>query len=71
MKITIELEPTNNRVESKVTIVDNGGGKSYLKIYDCSESVMIGFDKNSIQKIERLRVALDLLEENVKNKNNT
>ncbi len=62
----IELEPNNDDVGSKLTVIDTEG-KSYLKVYDCDEVVKLGFKHNieGIKKLERIRVVLDSLEKSI------
>ena len=66
--LEFKLEPNNPDVGSKIKIQFDSD-MIRLKLFDCDKYITWRFRNiNSINKIERIRVALDIIEDNIKNK---
>lgn len=67
--IEFELEPLNNDVGSKIKIQFDSD-MIRLKLFDCDKYITYRFKGiNSLAKIERIRVALDIIENEIKLRN--
>lgn len=66
VRIKVELEPRNPDVDSNVEVILKES-QVLVKCKDCDESIMWIFKLGSegIKKLERLRVALDLVEKHL------
>lgn len=67
--IEFKLEPTNSDVNSKITIQFDTD-MIRMKLYDCDNKITYRFKSiNSLAKLERIRVALDIIENELKTRN--
>lgn len=63
-----KLEPTNSDVDSKI-IVTFSEDRIRMMLFDCDKHITWRFkDIRSIKKLERIRVALDMIENELKNR---
>ena len=61
--MTIKLEPDNENVNSKIILTESTTSY-YLKIHDCSDSIMLKIPKDNrgIRKLERIKMILEQIE---------